>query len=110
LEHIPKGLDAVVGAGGIRLSSGEKQRLSIARAILCNPDLVILDEVTANLDPETEDEIFQRMSGWLRRRAVILISHRPSTLVRADRILELRDGVLHERSVELQERAVTSHH
>lgn len=95
----PDGLSTRVGRGGFELSSGEKQRLSLARAILRSPDVVVLDEVTANIDLTMERVLFERLSPWLRMRIVIVISHRPQTIGWADRVLHLVDGRLLQASI-----------
>ena len=100
VAEMPRGLDTPVGRTGVALSSGQRQRLSLARAILRDPDVVILDEVTSNLDPELERHLHERLEDWLRQRVVVLISHRLTTIAWADRVFELRDGTLTDKTTE----------
>ena len=86
------GLDTAVGENGLSLSGGERQRLAMARVILKDAPIVILDEPTANLDPVTESRLLDSIEPFLTGRTVLLISHRRTVLARADRIVELRDG------------------
>nr|MBP9686357.1 ABC transporter ATP-binding protein [Candidatus Doudnabacteria bacterium] len=94
-----KGLDTVIGEGGLKLSGGEKQRLSIARALLRNPDLVIFDEATSALDSLTEEEITDTIKHIKQERPdliTVLVAHRLSTIVHADTIYVLEKGKLTE--------------
>lgn len=84
VDESPLGLETAIGHGGMVLSTGQRQRLSLARAILRDPDLIILDEVTSGLDLGLESRMLDRLEGWLRNRMVLLISHRLSTLRMAD--------------------------
>ena len=98
---LPDGYDTVVGEGGGTLSGGEKQRISIARAILKNAPIVILDEATASIDPENEHLIQQAISELTRDKTIITIAHLLATIQNADRILVLgRDGIEEEGSHE----------
>lgn len=92
IERLPAGWDTPVGEGGTRLSGGERQRLSIARAILKDAPIVLLDEATAALDPENERAVGEALHSLARDRTVIVIAHRLSTVVSADRIVVLDDG------------------
>ncbi len=94
LSKADKGLDTVIGEGGLKLSGGEKQRLSIARALLRNPHLLIFDEATSSLDSITEEEITDtiRKISSLKSQITILIAHRLSTIMHADRIFVLEKG------------------
>ncbi len=94
-----KGLDAVVGNRGLKLSGGEKQRISIARILLKNPALLIFDEATASLDSISENKIQQAIEPIIESRTSILIAHRLSTILAADEILVIKDGVIAERGV-----------
>jgi len=97
IEALPDGYDTLLGERGTRLSSGQRQRLSIARAVLKDPSILILDEPTAALDAETELEVLQRLAAWARGRAVFLITHRLSTIRRADRVVVLQEGRIVEQ-------------
>lgn len=94
LARADSGLDTVIGEGGVKVSGGEKQRLSIARALLRKPHLLVFDEATSSLDSLTEEEISRTMRDVATDRAVmtILIAHRLSTVMHADRIYVLERG------------------
>lgn len=92
-----KGFDALVGNRGLKLSGGEKQRLSIARVLLKNPALLIFDEATASLDSISENKIQEAIDPIIESRTSILIAHRLSTILAADEILVLKDGRIVER-------------
>ena len=92
----PDGLDTVVGNRGLKLSGGEKQRLSIARVILKDPKILILDEATSALDSITENAIQDALEALMEGRTSIVIAHRLSTILKADRILVVKDGVIAE--------------
>ena len=94
---LPNGYDTVVGEGGGTLSGGEKQRISIARAILKNAPIIILDEATASVDPENEHLIQQAISELTRGKTIITIAHRLATIQNADQILVVADGRIAER-------------
>ena len=89
---LPDGYDTVIGEGGGTLSGGEKQRISIARAILKNAPIIILDEATASIDPENEHLIQNAISELTKGRTIITIAHRLATIEQADRILVVDDG------------------
>jgi ATP-binding cassette subfamily B protein len=97
IENLPKGYDTPVGERGLKLSGGEKQRVAIARTILKAPAILILDEATSALDTHTEREIQSALDEVSRNRTTVVIAHRLSTVVNADEILVLRDGVIAER-------------
>jgi ABC-type multidrug transport system fused ATPase/permease subunit len=97
VSQLPQGLDATVGERGIRLSVGEKQRISIARAILKDPPLLVLDEATASVDTETERQIQEALNRLLLGRTSFVIAHRLSTVRHADQILVLDRGQIVER-------------
>ena len=94
LGRADQGLDTVIGEGGIKVSGGEKQRLSIARALLRKPQLLVFDEATSSLDSLTEEEISQTIRDVAASRDAItfLIAHRLSTVLHADRIYVLERG------------------
>ena len=90
-----------VGERGLTLSGGQKQRLAIARALLLDPSILILDDSFSSVDTHTEEEILERLSHLLANRTTILISHRISTVMRADQILVLDQGQIVERGQHL---------
>ena len=96
IVDLPEGYDTWIGERGVKLSVGQKQRVSIARMLLKNPPIVILDEATSNVDTETEVQIREALENLIRGRTTFIIAHRLSTLRRADRILVLSDGVIIE--------------
>ncbi|MEP7014391.1 MAG: ABC transporter ATP-binding protein [Verrucomicrobiota bacterium] len=97
IERLPDGLQSVVGERGVKLSVGEKQRLSIARALLKDPPILVLDEATASVDTTTERLIQEALEHLMANRTSIVIAHRLSTIVRADQILVLDRGRIIER-------------
>jgi ATP-binding cassette subfamily B protein len=97
IERLPAGLGSIVGERGVKLSVGEKQRLSIARALLKDPPILILDEATASVDTATERLIQEALERLMFHRTSIVIAHRLSTIVRADQILVLDHGRIIER-------------
>jgi len=97
IERLPDGLESVVGERGVKLSVGEKQRLSIARALLKDPPILILDEATASVDTTTERLIQEALEHLMANRTSIVIAHRLSTIVHADQILVLDHGQIIER-------------
>jgi ATP-binding cassette subfamily B protein len=97
IESLPLGYETQVGERGLKLSGGEKQRVAIARTILKAPPILILDEATSALDTHTEREIQSALDTVARDRTTLVIAHRLSTVVDADEIIVLRDGVIAER-------------
>jgi ATP-binding cassette subfamily B protein/subfamily B ATP-binding cassette protein MsbA len=97
IVKLPEGFDTTIGERGVKLSGGQQQRLAIARAILADPQILILDEATSNLDTESEQLIQASMSTLLAGRTTFVIAHRLSTVRRADLILLLEDGRVIER-------------
>jgi ATP-binding cassette subfamily B protein len=97
IEALPGGYDTPVGEGGSTLSGGEKQRISIARAILKDAPVVLLDEATASVDPDNEKYIQEAINELVRDKTLIVIAHRLSTIKRADQILVIDGGRIVER-------------
>ena len=102
IESLPDGYDTVVGERGHRLSGGEKQRMAIARVVLRNPRILILDEATSNLDTESEQLIQAALRPLMRERTSIVIAHRLSTILAADVILVMERGKLVERGTHFE--------
>ena len=94
---LPDGYDTVVGEGGGSLSGGEKQRISIARAILKDAPIIILDEATASVDPENEHLIQAAISELTKGKTIVTIAHRLATIEQADQILVIDDGQIVQR-------------
>jgi ATP-binding cassette subfamily B protein len=92
IEALPRGYDTIVGERGLSLSGGQRQRIAIARAILADPGILILDDATSAIDARTEESIHQGLRGALGQRTVLLIAHRESTLHLATRIVVMEDG------------------
>ena len=96
IMRLPRGYDTVIGERGGFLSAGERQRLSIARALIKDPPILILDEATSSLDAESESFVQDALERVMRGRTTFIIAHRLSTVVGADRILVLKDGAIIE--------------
>ncbi len=92
IGRLPAGFETVIGEGGARLSGGEKQRISIARALLKNAPILILDEATSALDTESEQEVQKALENLMKNRTTFVIAHRLSTIRNADRIIVVQDG------------------
>lgn len=92
IMKLEKGYDTVIGEGGASLSGGEKQRISIARAMMKSAPIIILDEATANVDPENEKELVQAIEELTRKKTVIMIAHRLKTVRNADKIVVIDEG------------------
>lgn len=97
IQKLPKGIDTVIGSKSIFLSGGEQQRIAIARAILKDSPIVILDEATAFADPDNENRVQAAFSSLAKGKTVIMIAHRLTTVVGADRIYVLKDGEIEEQ-------------
>jgi len=96
IEPLPLGLETVVGENGLKLSGGQRQRLAIARAILRDPPILILDEATSSLDSESEKLVQDALSNLMKNRTTLVIAHRLSTVQHADRIVVLNKGQIVE--------------
>lgn len=94
---LPQGFDTIIGEGGTTLSGGERQRLSIARAIMKDAPIIILDEATANIDPENEKELMEAITELTQEKTVIMIAHRLKTVRRMDQILVVDKGQIVQR-------------
>jgi ABC-type multidrug transport system fused ATPase/permease subunit len=96
-DRFEKGLDTVIGERGVKLSGGQRQRIAIARAILANPRVLILDEATSNLDTESESFIQESLKTLMQGRTTFVIAHRLSTIRQANQILVIETGQIQER-------------
>jgi ATP-binding cassette subfamily B protein/subfamily B ATP-binding cassette protein MsbA len=94
IEKLPHGYQTLVGPGGNRLSGGQRQRIALARAILRDPEILILDEATSQIDVESEQLIHNVLETFTRDRTTILITHRPSTISLADRVVVMDQGLI----------------
>ena len=92
IMQLPEGYNTVIGEGGASLSGGEKQRISIARAIMKNAPVIVLDEATANVDPENEAELIKAIDELTKEKTIIMIAHRLKTVLNADQIVVIKDG------------------
>ncbi len=96
IQALPQGYDTIIGEHGARLSGGQAQRLSLARAFLKNTPLMVLDEATAHLDVESEEATVAAIEKLMRRRTVLLVAHRLTTVSNADQIIVLDAGKIVE--------------
>ena len=92
VREFTRGFDTILGERGVRLSGGQKQRTALARAIAKDPEILILDDAFSSVDTETEDAILSQLAGFMKKRTTLLISHRVSTVQRADLIVYMGDG------------------
>ena len=102
ISSLPHGYDTVVGEGGASLSGGEKQRISIARAMMKNAPVIFLDEATANIDPENENELMHAVQALTAEKTVIMIAHRLKTVERADQIIVVDHGKIVQQGTHAQ--------
>ena len=102
IEGFPNGLETVIGERGLTLSGGQKQRTAIARAILRNPRILILDDALSSVDTVTEERILSALADVMRHRTTIMISHRVSTVQNADSIVVLSQGHIVESGTHAQ--------
>ena len=96
-DRFENGLDTLIGERGVKLSGGQRQRIAIARAILADPKIIILDEATSNLDTESESLIQKSLETLTKNRTTIVIAHRLSTIKRANQILVIENGEIAEQ-------------
>lgn len=96
IMNLPEGYDTVIGEGGATLSGGEKQRISIARAIMKDSPIIILDEATANVDPENEKELVEAIESLTKEKTIIMIAHRLKTVRNADQIAVVNNGKIEQ--------------
>jgi ATP-binding cassette subfamily B protein len=97
IMSLPKGYETIIGEGGASLSGGEKQRISIARAIMKDAPVIILDEATANVDPENETELTAAIEALTREKTIIMIAHRLKTVRNADQIFVIDNGRISQK-------------
>ncbi|EIP4193619.1 ATP-binding cassette domain-containing protein, partial [Salmonella enterica] len=102
INNLPSGFETKVGELGGALSGGERQRISIARAILKNAPIIILDEPTASLDSESEYEVQRALETLVEGNTVIMVAHRLHTLIGADKIILIENGIISEQGTHLQ--------
>ena len=104
IENLPKKYETVIGENGVRLSGGEKQRLSIARAMLKKSSIILLDEATSSLDTKSESQIQEALKELMKNRTTLVVAHRLSTIENADLILVLHNGEIIERGTHNEEK------
>ena len=97
IRKMPAGYDTKVGERGVRLSGGQKQRISIARAFLANPSILLLDEPTSSVEPDSEAAIIAALDRLMQNRTTVLTSHRPSLINQADWVYVIEDGRVTEQ-------------
>ena len=92
IEKLPQKFETIIGENGVRLSGGEKQRISIARAFLKNSPIILLDEATSSLDAESEEKVQNAVMNLTKNKTTLVIAHRLSTIIRADKIILINRG------------------
>ena len=92
IERLPQKFETIIGENGVRLSGGEKQRISIARAFLKNSPIILLDEATSSLDAESEEKVQNAVMNLTKNKTTLVIAHRLSTIIRADKIILINRG------------------
>src|SRR4029077_18365294 len=97
ISRMPNGYDTKVGERGVRLSGGQKQRISIARAFLANPTILLLDEPTSSVEPDSEAAIIAALDRLMQHRTTVLTSHRPSLINQADWVYVIQEGRVTEQ-------------
>lgn len=97
IQKLPQGFDTIIGADGMELSGGQQQRIAIARALVRNPEILILDEPTSALDAITEQVIQELLDKFTIGRTVIVIAHRLSTVAKADKVVVIEQGKIMEQ-------------
>ena len=102
IRQLPEKYDTIIGENGVRLSGGEKQRISIARAILKNAPIILLDEATSSLDVDTEHKIQQAIAYLTKNKTTIIIAHRLSTIFGADKIFVVNQGKIVDEGTHLE--------
>ena len=107
ISQLPDGYNTVIGEGGATLSGGEKQRISIARAIMKDAPIIILDEATANVDPENEKELMEAIDALTKEKTIIMIAHRLKTVRNADHNQLMKQEGIYKRFVDSREKAVS---
>ena len=99
IQSFPEGFDTLVGERGIKLSGGQRQRIAIARALLKDPKILVLDEATSSLDAESEQLVQQALDELMKNRTTIIIAHRLATIRKVDRIFVLNEGKIEEEGL-----------
>jgi ATP-binding cassette subfamily B protein/subfamily B ATP-binding cassette protein MsbA len=105
IDQFPDGYRTMVGPNGFRLSGGQRQRIALARAILRNAEILVLDEATSQIDVESERLIHESLAEYVKNRTVIMITHRASTLALADSVVTIEHGVVTKKSAALHRAA-----
>ena len=99
IKGLPQGLKTKVGERGVQISGGQKHRLGIARALYNDPEIIILDEATSSLDNKTEEALMEAIYSLKKKKTIIIVAHRMSTLTKCDRIFEIKNKKLIEQKI-----------